>query len=143
MKNNYWEYRAKQQSRYNALPFLYAYTKEQLQEAMAEKGIKSTEELVSMYPGVLCRKSDLKHIKQVMKELEDDLAQHMLDYDFAYAAFSAELANHEYCIHQDPEDTFYSLGLSYTEVANNPVMKKAFLKAERDYLREADREGWF
>lgn len=83
------------QCEFNAFPFLFAFSNEQFDEALAEKGW-SEDELVRVMPGGFVRKQDVGRLRQMAHDHERDLRESMADYDFAVDAFVYEMGNHEY-----------------------------------------------
>lgn len=61
----------------------------------------------------------------------------MKDFDFLKSAFRYELANHEFCITYELDDTLDALLLTYEQVNSDPVMKKLYLKQRKNILRIA------
>lgn len=59
---------------------------------------------------------------------------------FLKSAFRYELANHEFCITYELDDTLDALLLTYEQVNSDPVMKKALLEAKKEYLKNC--EDW-
>lgn len=52
--------------------------------------------------------------------------------------FLAELADHEFCITYDYEDTFNALGLTAEEINADKRLLRGLQKAERDYLKHCE-----
>ena len=57
---------------------------------------------------------------------------------YIYQMFLAELADHEYCITYDYEDTFNALGLTVEEINADKRLLRGLQKAERDYLKHCE-----
>ena len=70
----------------------------------------------------------------------ENKVKHMKDFDFLKSAFRYELANHEFCITYELDDTLDALLLTYEQVNSDPVMKKALLEAKKEYLKNC--EDW-
>ena len=96
----YTEYREKQRNAVNALPLFFAFSDEQLEKALAERGLTTSEEdckKVCEIPGVgFCLVSDLPKIEAYFAD--DSITELMKDPTFAEEAFLYEMNNHEYCI---------------------------------------------
>lgn len=54
---------------------------------------------------------------------------------YIYQMFLAELADHEFCITYDYEDTFNALELTVEEINADKRLLRGLQKAERDYLK--------
>lgn len=72
--------------------------------------------------------------------INEQQKEHMKDFDFLKSAFRYELANHEFCITYELDDTLDALLLTYEQVNSDPVMKKALLEAKKEYLKNC--EDW-
>ena len=55
--------------------------------------------------------------------------------------FLYELANHEYCITYELEDTLEAVGLTIQEVENSKALKHGLVLAKREYLKMYVKEN--
>lgn len=148
--NRYEELCIRQQKVFNGLPIAYAFTEDQLLDAMKKLGVKSHRALYSGPGGALYRKADSKLIRDTVNQLAKEKMELLLgSYEFAYDAFRYELANHEFCITHNPFDTLEALGLECDhetlvckEMDAYPELFRAYMNAKTDYLADCAREEW-
>ena len=115
---------------------IWAFSDEQLNEALKKRNL-TLKQFKELYAGFYCGgailKSSVSEHEAMSERHYDELQSHLRnDSDFAYEAFSYELANHEYCITCDEEPALRALGLSSDDVENCPLMLEAFKKAEKE-----------
>ena len=60
----------------------------------------------------------------------------MQDKNYVYNMFRYELANHEYCVREEDEDTLQSLNLTIEDVNKNNLLKEQLMKAKKDYMAQ-------
>lgn len=148
--NQYRKLKNEHQRRVNALPIKFAFSNEQFREAMAALGL-SENDLDKIYTfrgtGGFYRRTDAQMIHETFKQNEREMKEAIAaDKDgtgFIRDMFRYELANHEYCITFDLEPTLDALGLTADEVNASPALLNGLRLAKRDYLDEADRNGWY
>ncbi len=146
--NQYVEFLKKQERTFNALPLAYAYSEEQLKDAMKKLGVSSPDELLRGPSGCLFRKQDRELIHNTIRKLDTELKECLHEsYSFAYDAFKYELGNHEYCITYDAGDALTALSLNYDwdtgrckELETNPDLQRAFDDAVRDCTPTCEEE---
>lgn len=129
----YQELREKQQAEFNDFPCFYAFSNGQFEEGLRKLGA-TEKELYRGPGGMFYRKTEGPRLKEMFCRFEQELLAGFKDDAFLYDAFYYELANHEYCITLDPEDTFDALGLSVSEVESDPRMLAIYQQARRDYM---------
>lgn len=103
---------------------------------MAKWNLKETDtdKICSLGCGVFIRKSDVPAWHEMCDRHEAERKEAMQDDEYIYQMFRYELANHEYCITYDLEDTLNALDLTYEEVVANKRLHEALKKAKEDYL---------
>ena len=122
--SKYTELKAKHQAEVDAFPLGFAFNQSQFDEMMKKWGLKPTDirEILSIGGGGYIRRTDADAFKEMMGRHESELEAAMQDYEFAFEAFNYELANHEYCITYDLDDTLDTLGLTMDEIKADPQM---------------------
>ena len=70
------------------------------------------------------------------QEQKAAIAEDTTGNGYIYDMFYTELANHEYCITFDPEDTLCALGLTVDEIKADKRLLHGFNKAVRQYLKD-------
>lgn len=151
------------QKRANDLPMIFAFSNEQLDNALDDMGpsLKDMkgDKLIRMGFGAFCLKSDLEHIRSELGKVDETKRDFIKDYEQAHDAFFYETGNHEHhinwqggwdalscfgldddvCEHEDGKDVdeyMEAMGLS-------PVTKAAYHDARGDFLRIYDENDWY
>ena len=133
--NMYSELKKQHQKEINEFPFIFAFTKEKLIENMAKLGLKEdeTNKLLSLGGGTFIRKSDKEKLNQMFNRHEEELKkainEDLTGEGFIYQMFNYELANHEYCITYEIDDTLNALGLTMDEIRNDDKLLHGLKKA--------------
>ena len=133
--NMYLELIKKHQKESNEFPFIFAFSNEKLIEGMAKFGLKEheTNKLISLGHGAFIRKSDKEKLNQMFnrheEELKNAINEDLTGEGFIYQMFDYELANHEYCITYELDDTLNALGLTMDEIKNNDKLLHGLKKA--------------
>lgn len=151
----YHEMRERFQREFNEFPFLFAFSNEQFDRALAEKGW-SEGELVRVMPGGFIRKRDARRLRAMTTAHDRELRAAMADYDFAYRAFLDEMGNHEYHLDTwqadwdvvscfgDAEYVVGKDGPAYlAEMGYGEVTRQAYLDAHRRFYQLCDENGWW
>ena len=130
------------QAEVNALPIYFAFSEKQFKDMLLRMGVSNPKaELYRSAGGGFYRKADAKLVRstfaRVAKELRDALTT---SYEFAVDAFRFELANHEFCITYDLDDTIGALGLVIEDFDRYPMLKNALVEAEKQYLGSCEEE---
>lgn len=134
--DNYLTQKNRISNRITKFPMFFAFNEEQLKEGMKKLKVTSHSELLSIGAGGFIRKKDREAFREMMKKNETEHVDKMKDEKYVYNMFRYELANHEYCITYDYEDTLDSLGLTMADVQKTPLLKAQLEKATKDYLKE-------
>lgn len=147
--NAYAEMKARHQERVNALPIKFAFSMQQFREAMESWGLteNDTDKIYKLGGGGFYRREDSQLIFNTFEENEiEQKAAISNDLDgsgFIKDMFRYELANHEYCITYDLEPTLDALGLSADDVNASPALLNGLRLARKEYLKEAEENGWY
>ncbi len=157
----YQQMKQRHQDAVNELPLIFAFNNQQLEEALAKRGMTSSDlernHLVSYGGGCYCLKSDEAAIDKALTDMSAEQAEAMKDYDFAYGAFLYELGNHEYHIntYQGDWDVFSCFGYVewggedagadhyMTELGYTDDQKRAFYDARKEFYRQCDENNWW
>jgi hypothetical protein len=147
--NQYQKMKNEHQKRVNALPIKFAFSTQQFREAMEGWGltVDDTDKIYKLgSTGGFYRREDSQLIfstlEQNAQEMEAAIAADKDGTGFIKDMFRYELANHEYCITYDLEPTLDALNLTEDEVLDNPALKNGLILARREYLAEAEENGW-
>lgn len=159
----YTEFKDMLQNKVNDLPMFYAFSNEQLDNALDDMGLSLKDmkgnKIVHMGYGAYCLKRDLDSIMSELHAVDDAKREFIEDYEQAYDAFFYEMANHEYhinyegdwdvlsCFGLDDDVCEYEGGKNVDEYMDamgfSPVTKAAYRDARGDFLRMADEKGWY
>lgn len=145
--NRYRQMKERHRKEINEFPMFFAFSDKQFAEGMEKLGLEPTD-TKAIYrlgdTGGFYRKSDAQELKDMFLrhslELDEAIADDTTGEGFIYEMFLYELANHEYCITMDYEDTFGSLGLTSEEIYGNNALVAGLKKATKTYLEGC--EDW-
>ena len=144
MKNLYLELKNKHQKEMNAFPIGSCFNQKQFEEMMQKWGltINDKDKICSIGYGCYLRKSDLQAFKDMSarfeKEIADAIAADKTGDGYIYQMFLYELANHEYCVTFDYEETFDALGLTADEINADKRLLHGLNKATKEYLKHCE-----
>lgn len=133
----YLEMRERHQRDVNNFPIAFAFSVDQLKEALEKINAKSIEECCTIHNcGDIIRKCDLKLYKQMSIDHAKELNEAMKDPEFAKSAFRYEMDNHEYAINWDGDsDVLNCFGWtpeSFTKV--DISIQNAYLFARNEHI---------
>ena len=138
MSNLYLELKERQQEQFNKFPMFFAFSKDQLDEGKKKLCVTDNKELCRIYGGGFIRKSDkqafLNMILRQDTELKKAIKNDKTGEGFIYDMFLYELANHEYCITYEIDDTLDAVNLTFDEVKSNKALKNGLELAKKNYL---------
>lgn len=136
--NKYAELKNKLQKEFDAFPFGFAFSNEQFEKMKEELGVKDNSELISIGAGGFIRKTDEKALDELIngkeKRMKEAIASDPTGKGFIKDMFLYELANHEYCITYELDDTLYTLDLTLEEIEKDPRLKLGLQLAKNEYL---------
>lgn len=141
--NAYKQLKDKQQKEMDAFPLGAAFSNQQFAEMMQKWGltVNDTDKICSIGFGCFIRKSDKERFLEMTvrfkKEMQDAIAADKTGDGFIYDMFLYELANHEYCVTYDYEETFDALGLTVKQVNVDKRLLHGLQKARKEYLKNS------
>ena len=139
--NAYQEMKDRQQKEFDAFPLGAAFSNQQFQNMMEKWGltVNDTDKICSIGGGCYILKADkdalIALINKTATELKNAITADTTGDGFIFDMFVYELANHEYCITYDLEDTLDALGLTPEEVNADKRLSYALNKAIKHYLK--------
>ena len=139
--NTYQQLKDRQQKEFDAFPFGSAFSNQQFQNMMEKWGltVNDTDKIMSIGSGCYIRKADKESfcalINRLNNEKENAIATDLTGDGFIFDMFVYELANHEYCITYDLEDTLDALGLTAEEVNADNRLTHGLNKAIKHYIK--------
>ena len=142
--NKYRELKERQQKEVDAFPIGACFSQEQFEKMMNKWGltVDDTDKIVSIGGGCYIRKTDVTAFNELFERIAKE-KQEAIDGDetgdgFIKDMFIYELANHEYCITYDYEDTLDALDLTLEQVLNTPKLKHGLAVARKEYLANCE-----
>ena len=139
--NAYQEMKDRQQKEFDAFPVGAAFSNQQFQQMMEKWGLtlNDTDKICSIGGGCYIRKTDKEAlcalINRLNNEKENAIAADLTGDGFIFDMFVYELANHEYCITYDLEDTLDALGLTAEQINADKRLIHGLNKAIKHYLK--------
>ena len=139
--NTYQQMKDRQQKEFDAFPIGAAFSNKQFEEMMQKWGltVNDTDKICSLGAGIYIRKTDKEAlcalINRLNKEKQDAIAEDTTGDGFIFDMFVYELANHEYCITYDLEETLDALGLTVEEIKADKRLHYGLNKAIKHYLK--------
>ena len=134
--NKYAELKNKLQKEFDEFPFGFAFSNEQFEKMKQELGVKDNSELISIGAGGFIRKTDEKALDELIngkeKRMKEAIASDPTGEGFIKDMFLYELANHEYCITYELDDTLYALDLTLEEIEKDPRLKLGLQLAKNE-----------
>lgn len=146
--NRYEEIKNKHQKRVNEFPLGFAFSNQQFKDMMEKWGLSEndTDKIYSMDGGMFIRKDDLEEYNkmwnEIRKEHNDLIKQDKIGDGYIKDMFSYELANHEYCITHELDDTLDALELTYDQVLNTPNLKHGLELARKGILEKGNEHDY-
>ena len=139
--NAYQQMKDRQQKEFDAFPIGAAFSNQQFQQMMKKWGltVNDTDKICSIGGGCYIRKTDKEALRDLInrlnKEKQDAIAADTTGDGFIFDMFVYELANHEYCITYDLEDTLDALGLTAEQINADKRLTHSLNKAIKHYLK--------
>lgn len=143
--NAYQEMKDRQQKEFNAFPMGAAFSQQQFQQMMEKWGltVNDTDKICSIGGGCYIRKADIAAfttlINKTAAELKNAITADTTGDGFIFDMFVYELANHEYCITYDLEDTLDALGLTAEQINADKRLSHGLNKAIKTYLKSPNK----
>ena len=143
--NAYQEMKDRQQKEFDAFPMRAAFSQQQFESMMEKWGltINDTDKICSIGGGCYIRKTDKEAlcalINRLNNEKENAIAADLTGDGFIFDMFVYELANHEYCITYDLEDTLDALGLTAEQINADKRLSHGLNKAIKTYLKSPNK----
>lgn len=135
----YEDLRQTQQREMDDFPLGVAFGNDQFEKMMNNWGFdpnKDIDKIISIGSGCFIRKKDKQAFLDMMDRHSKERALFKLDDDNLIDMLRYELANHEYIISHDPEDTLEACGYTMNNLKNNDRLQRLFEKAKRLYFQD-------
>ena len=144
--NSYEILKNKQQKEFNNFPIFFAFCNEQFKDQMEKLGLteSDTDKIFSIGNGGFIKKTDELAFNNMITKLDTEFKQAIAnDKDgtgFIKDMFLYELANHEFIITYDIEDTLDALSLTFEDLEKNEKLKHGLKLAKKEYLASFQKE---
>ena len=142
MTNQYQILKDRQHKEFNAFPMGAAFSQQQFAEMMAKWGLlpTDTDKILHIGGGCYIRKTNREAFHELVdrldREKQEAIAADTTGDGIIKDMFLYELANHEYCITYDLDDTLDALGLTVDEINADPRLLHGLEKALTQYLKD-------
>lgn len=139
MNNNYLALKERQQKEVNDFPMFFAFSDKQFEEGMKKIGLdpSDTDKIYKFgSTGGFYKKTDSQALKDMFnrhdEEMNKAIEEDKTGEGFIYEMFNYELANHEYCVTYEVDDTLRALGLTIEEVNDDTRLSHGLNKARKN-----------
>lgn len=133
----YLDLQKRQQKELEEFPIAYAFSDQQLKEALEKLGAKKEECVTLFNHGDVLKKTDVPAFKEMLKRQTKELQEAMKDKEFAEAAFLYEMDNHEYAINwTGDEDVLAALCLD-KKIVKEMGLEDAYRRARNAHMKHA------
>lgn len=131
----------KQREELNSFPIAYAFSDEQLKEALEKLGATKDECVTIFGHGDIVKKENAKPFVNMLKRHTDEIRELIKDKDIAEAAFLYEMDNHEYAINWDGDDDVLAcFSMDYGEL-KEAGLEDAYRRARNAHMKHAEEWG--
>lgn len=139
MRQAYLNLQKKHQQEISDFPIAYAFSEQQLQEALVKLGAKSKEECITIFGhGDIVKRENAKPFLDLLKRQSKELEEAMKNKEFAEAAFLYEMDNHEYAINwSGDEDVLACFGMSFDDL-KKLGLESAYKSARNQHMKNAE-----
>ena len=135
--NDYLELKRRHQEEINAFPMAFAFNKKQFAEGMIKLGLEPTDtDKIFKFgdTGGFYRREHSEALISMLDRHEQEkweaIHNDTTGEGFIFQMFDYELANHEYIITGQVDDTLRAVGISPEEVEKTPQLKHGLEKAQ-------------
>lgn len=142
--SKYLELKNNNQKRFNDFSkkyiyWIFAFGNEEFENKLKEHNLTKND-IISIGAGGFIKKEHKELYLQEMNRLNDNDAFKQIKHDDLEVkkAFMYELANHEYCITYNVDDTLDALGITAEEIKKDPRLKKILKEAVNEYLEDSE-----
>lgn len=138
----YLDLKKKQEQEVNDFPIAWAFSEEQLEEALKKLGAERSEVCTVLGHGDVVKKTDAKKLIAMLTRHFDEIHELIKsDKDIAYETFLYEMNNHEYAINWEGDDDVLScLGLNRDKLRKWDLVD-IYNRAVRSHMKYAEELG--
>lgn len=142
--SKYLELKNNNQKRFNEFAnehiyWIFAFSNKEFDEKLKEYNLTKND-IISIGAGGFIKKEHKELYLEEMNRLRRNDAFKQIKHDDVEVkkAFIYELANHEYCVTYDLDDTLDALGTTEEEIKKDPRLKKILKEAINEYLENIE-----
>lgn len=119
--------------------WIFAFSSKEFEDKLKENNL-TKDDIVSIGAGGFIKKEHRDLYLNEMNRLNNDDPFKQIKHDDAEVkkAFIYELANHEYCITYNLDDTLEELGITEEEIKKDARLKKLLKEAVSEYLENRE-----
>ena len=123
-------------------PIAYAFSDQQLEEALLKLGAKSKDECVTVFGhGDIVKRENAKPFLEMLRRHTKEMKEAMKNEEFAEAAFRYEMDNHEYAINWSAdEDVLDCFNLNFEDLKKMGLMD-AYRRARNAHMKYMEELG--
>ena len=141
-RQEYLDFKKRQEKEFEEFPIAYAFNDKQLQEALEKLGA-TKDECVSVFDhGDIVKRTDVNALIAMLqrhtKELREKLRE---DKEFAEAAFLYEMDNHEYAINWTADEDVMDCFSIDWDMLRDWGLEDAYRKARNQHMKNAEEWG--
>lgn len=134
----YLDLQERQRKEIEEFPIAYAFSEQQLKEALEKLGATKEECVTIFGHGDIVKKENAKPFIDMLKRHMNELQIAMKEEVFAEAAFLYEMDNHEYAINWDGDDDVLSVfGFNFDDLRELKLMD-AYRRARNAHMKHAE-----
>lgn len=138
-RQEYLDFKKRQQKEFEDFPIAYAFNDKQLEEALAKLNATKEEVVTVFGHGDIVKRENVKALLALLERHEQELHQRLKDdVEFAEAAFLYEMDNHEYAINWSAdEDTLAAFNINFDFIRKHGI-QMAYDSARNKHFKHAE-----
>lgn len=117
--------------------WIFAFSESEFNKKLNENNLKR-DEITSIGAGGFIKKENIKKYNELYRSLTNEIEAIKDNDDELKKAFIYELANHEYCITYDLDDTLDALGLTRKQLQDDVRLALIMNEACKEYLKNSE-----
>ena len=141
-RQEYLDFKKRQQKEFEDFPIAYAFNDKQLEEALKKLGATKEECVTVFGHGDIVKRENAKPLVKMFerhtKELREKLRE---DKEFAEAAFLYEMDNHEYAINWSADEDVMDCFSINWDMLRKWGLEDAYRRARNQHMKHAEEWG--
>ena len=141
-RQEYLDLQKRHQKELEEFPIAYAFSDEQLQEALKKLGAETKEECVTVFGhGDIVKRENAKALVAMLERHTKETKEALKDPEFAEAAFLYEMDNHEYAINwSGDEDVLACFAINWDFIRKHGL-QMAYDSARNKHFKQMEDWG--